>query len=83
MGTLADSVAALGLQSAHGYHAGSVRQQLIQSAYQTVVYYPSLKVYQLVQASGFPSDTSVSTTTCQVDLRFCHRCLAFVKLDTE
>ncbi len=53
MGTLADSVAALGLQSAHGYHAGSVRQQLIQRARQTVYYYPSLQVYQLVQARAF------------------------------
>ena len=43
-------MAGLGLQSAHGYHAGSVRQQLIQRATQTVTYYPSIKVYQLAQA---------------------------------
>ena len=59
VGTLTDSVAALCLQSAHGYHAGSVRQQLIQRAFQTVVYYPSIKVYQLAQARVLVSPARV------------------------
>jgi hypothetical protein len=50
IGQLADSYAGLGMQAAASYHAGSVRQQLIQQAFDTVDSFGGLPLYQVTKA---------------------------------
>ena len=44
----------LGFMATEGYHAGAIREQLIQQAFDPVTYYSSMQVYQVTGVRAAP-----------------------------
>ena len=57
-----DTTQVLSLLATEGYHAGSIREQLIQQAFAKVLYYPSLMVYQVTGVRAVPCSSSNPVT---------------------
>ena len=50
----------LGIMATEGYHAGAVREQLIQQAFDPVIYYSSMKVYQVTGVRAVPETVNLA-----------------------